>query len=201
MPLQLFLALAGFCAVTSWTPGPNNLLLLSSGVNFGFARTLPHMAGISIGFPVMIVLLGLGLGQAFTAYPPLYLGLKIGGIVYMLWLAWKVANAGPMIKEAAAAGRPMRFHEAVLFQWVNPKAWAMALTGAATYTLPSAYVGTLLTLAGTFLVVNIPGCAAWTGFGVSLRKLLQDESRVRIFNWTMAVLLLASLAPVLWELR
>jgi len=201
MPLQLFLALVSFCAATSWTPGPNNLLLLTSGVNFGFVRTLPHMAGISIGFPIMIVLVGLGLGQMFTAYPPLYLALKIAGVLYMLWLAWKVANAGPMTKEAAAAGRPMRFHEAVLFQWVNPKAWAMALTGAATYTLPAHYLFTLLAIAGTFLVVNIPGCCAWTGFGVSLRNLLQDESRVRVFNWTMAVLLLASLAPVVWELR
>ena len=201
MPFDLFLALVGFCAATAWTPGPNNLLLLTSGVNFGFARTLPQLAGISVGFPVMIVLLGLGLGQAFTAYPPLYLALKILGILYMVWLAWKVANAGPMHKETASANRPMRFHEAVLFQWVNPKAWAMALTGAATYTLPSAYFITLLTIAGTFLVVNIPGACAWIGFGVRLRKLLQDERRVRIFNWTMAALLVASLLPVLWELR
>lgn len=201
MPFELFVALVGFAAATAWSPGPNNLMLLASGVNFGLVRTIPHMAGISLGFPLMIVLVGLGVGGAIAAVPQLYLALKVLGILYMLWLAWKIANAGPMNKETVAVSRPMRFHEAVLFQWVNPKAWAMALTGAATYTLPTAYLLSLLTIAGTFLVVNLPGCFAWIGFGVGLRKLLQDEKRVRIFNVTMALLLVASLLPVLWELR
>ena len=201
MPLDLFAALVAFAAATAWTPGPNNLMLMTSGVNFGFVRSIPHMAGISIGFPLMIVLVGLGIGGVFDAFPQLYLVLKIVSIAYMLWLAWRMANAGPLRKEAAAANRPMHFLEAVAFQWVNPKAWVMALSGAATYTLPANYLFSLLTIEGTFLVVNLPGCSAWTGFGVSLRKLLQDEKRVHIFNVTMAVLLVASLLPVLWELR
>ena len=201
MPFDLFAALVAFAAVTAWTPGPNNLMLMTSGVHFGFMRTIPHMAGVSIGFPLMIVLIGLGIGGVFDAIPQLYLVLKVVSIAYMLWLAWKMAHAGPLKKEDKAATRPMRFHEAVLFQWVNPKAWTMALGGAATFTLPAHYLFTLLAIAGTFLVVNVPGCAAWIAFGTSLRSLLQDESRVRIFNWTMAVLLVASLVPVLWELR
>ena len=201
MPFDLFAALVAFAAATAWSPGPNNLMMLNSGVNFGFLRTIPHMAGVAIGFPIMIVLVGLGIGGVFDAAPQLYLVLKVVSIVYMLWLAWKIANAGPLRKAAAATSRPMRFHEAVLFQWVNPKAWTMALSGAATYTLPASYLLTLLIMAATFLVVNLPGCAAWTAFGTSLRKLLQDQRRVRIFNWGMALLLIASLVPVLWELR
>jgi len=201
MSYQFFAALISFAAATAWTPGPNNLMLLASGVNFGFIRTIPHLAGVNLGFPVMIVLVGLGVGGVFTAMPQLYTVLKVVGIAYMLWLAWKIANAGPMTKEAAAASRPMRFHEAMLFQWVNPKAWAMALTGAAIYTVPTSYFLSLVAIAGTFLVVNLPGAFAWIAFGVGLRQLLQDAKRVRIFNWTMAGLLIASLAPVLWELQ
>ena len=119
----------------------------------------------------------------------------------MLWLAWRIANSGPLQAEAQAAARPMRFHEAVLFQWVNPKAWAMALTAAATYTLPDRYLFTLLLIAAAFCVINVPGALAWIGSGVALRTLLQDPARVRIFNLAMAALLVASLAPVLWELK
>ena len=201
MPLDLLVALIGFAAATAWTPGPNNLMLLASGVNFGFMRTIPHLLGINFGFPAMIVLVGLGLGGIFTAIPQFFLVLKVLGIAYMLWLAWHIANAGPMDAEAKSAAKPMRFHEAVLFQWVNPKAWAMALTGAATYTVPAHYLLSHFTIAATFLVVNLPGACAWIGFGVGLRKLLQDPVRVRVFNITMAVLLVASLLPVLWELR
>ena len=201
MSVDLLLALIGFAAATAWTPGPNNLMLLTSGVNFGFMRTLPHMAGISIGFPMMIVLVGLGLGGVFAAVPQLYTALKLLSIGYMLWLAWHIANAGPISTGTAAGSRPMKFYEAVLFQWVNPKAWAMALTGAATYTMPTAYLFSLVTIAATFFVVNLPGAVAWIGSGVALSKLLQDPARVRIFNWGMAILLVASLFPVLYELR
>ena len=199
MPTELLAALIGFAAAMAWTPGPNNLMLMTSGVNFGFVRTLPHMAGISIGFPLMIVIVGLGIDQLFAAMPQLYAVLKVLSVLYMLWLAWHIANAGPMSKETIAEARPMRFHEAVLFQWVNPKGWAIALTAAAAYTLPAAYLLSLLIIAGTFFMVNLPGSVAWVTFGVGLRKLLQDPARVRVFNITMAVLLVASLLPVLWE--
>jgi len=201
MPLDLFIALTGFCAATAWTPGPNNLMLLASGVNYGIWRSLPHMAGITVGFSVMIILVGLGMGGLLQAMPQFYLVLKVLSIAYMLWLAWHIATAGPMSPEAAASSRPLRFIEAALFQWINPKGWAMALTSAATYTLPTAYLFSLMTIAATFFVVNLPGALAWTGSGVALRKLLQDPVRVRVFNVTMAVLLVASLLPVLWELR
>ncbi len=201
MTPQFFAALAAFVAVTSWTPGPNNLMLVASGVNFGFSRTVPHMLGIAIGFPLMIVIIGLGMGQLFAAFPQLYDILKWLSVVYMIWLAWKIATAGPLNKETAAAAQPMRFHEAVLFQWVNPKAWAMALAGIASHTIPSAFATSLTLLAVTFGIITFPGVAVWTSFGVGLRRLLQDPARVQIFNIAMAVLLLASLYPVLagWE--
>ena len=201
MTPQFFAALAAFVAVTSWTPGPNNLMLVASGVNFGFSRTVPHMLGIAIGFPLMIVIIGLGMGQLFAAFPQLYDILKWLSVVYMIWLAWKIATAGPLNKETAAAAQPMRFHEAVMFQWVNPKAWAMALAGIASHTIPSAFATSLTLLAVTFGIITFPGVAVWTIFGVGLRRLLQDPARVQIFYIARAVLLLASLYPVLagWE--
>ena len=128
MSFDLLVALVAFAAAMAWTPGPNNLMLLTSGVNFGLARTMPHLIGICVGFPLMIVIVGVGIGQVFISFPLLYTVLKALSVLYMIWLAWKIANAGPMKKEAVAATRPMRFHEAVLFQWVNPKGWAIALT-------------------------------------------------------------------------
>ena len=201
MSFDLLVALVAFAAAMAWTPGPNNLMLLTSGVNFGLARTMPHLIGICVGFPLMIVIVGVGIGQVFISFPLLYTVLKALSVLYMIWLAWKIANAGPMKKEAVAATRPMRFHEAVLFQWVNPKGWAIALTAVAAYTLPAAYTFSLLMIALTFLDINVPGSFAWVGFGLGLRKLLQDPVRVRLFNVTMAVLLVASLLPVMWELR
>jgi threonine/homoserine/homoserine lactone efflux protein len=190
-----------FAIVTSFTPGPNNMMVLVSGVNFGFWRSLPHMIGISVGFPVMILAIGFGIASLFSAYPMLYDVLKWTSIAYMLWLAWKIANAGPMTKEAAEASRPMRFYEAALFQWVNPKAWAMALTGVAAYTLPGAFALSLSIMALVFFLICLPSVAAWNGFGVGLRQILQDPRRVRVFNIVMAVLLVLSLVPVVMGLH
>ena len=140
MTPELVLALVAFAFVTSITPGPNNLMLLASGAAFGFRRSVPHMLGVGIGFVAMTVLVGLGLAGLIEAAPGLRLALKAAGVAYMLWFAWKILNAGAP-GEAGAAARPMRFHEAALFQWVNPKAWAMALTAVTAYapggTLPA----------------------------------------------------------------
>ena len=199
MPLDLLAALIGFAAAMAWTPGPNNLMLMTSGVNFGFARTLPHMAGISIGFPLMIVIVGLGIAQLFTAMPELYTVLKVLSVLYMLWLAWHIANAGPMSKETIAESQPMRFHEAVLFQWVNPKAWAMCLTAISAYTVPAHFAASMVVVTLVFVLVNLPTVSLWTLFGVTLRGLLADARRVRLFNAAMALALVASLWPVLAE--
>lgn len=200
MPTDLLLAFTGFAFATSVTPGPNNMMLLASGVNFGFRRAIPHMLGVTLGFVFLVIVVGLGLGGLLTAVPALYAALKVASVLYMLWLAWKIATSGPIaIDGDNPAARPMTFLEAALFQWVNPKGWAMALTATATYTVAGNYLPSLIMMAVTFGIINVPSAAAWVGFGTGLRKLLQDPVKVRIFNVTMAVLLIASLYPILVE--
>ena len=201
MTLDLFIALISFGFITAFTPGPNNTMLLAQGVNFGFRRSLPLIFGVGIGFPLMIACLGFGLGKVFEIYPIIYTALKYIGAAYMIWLAWKVAMSGPVSAQANAAGKPMTFLQAALFQWVNPKGWAMALTGAAVYTVPAHYLLTLTIVAAVFGVICLPVVMCWASFGAGMRGFLQDPARVRVFNIAMAVLLLASLYPVLagWE--
>ncbi len=194
MTYELFLALLGFAFVTSVTPGPNNMMLLASGVNFGVRRTVPHMLGISLGHAVMVFLVGLGLAGIFKAWPPALTVLKLVSVAYMLWLAWKIALAGAPGAGKAAA-RPMTFLQAAAFQWVNPKAWAMALGAVAAY-VPVPSVGAYLTVALVFASVNLPSVAIWAGAGQAVRRWLEGPGRLRVFNWTMAVLLVLSLWPV-----
>jgi len=196
LTFEALVSLAVFSLVTSGTPGPNNLMLLASGVNFGFKRTIPHMLGIGIGFAAMIAAVGLGLGTLFEALPWLHGAIKIAGIVYMLFLAWKIANSGE-IGDGTAKARPMTFLAAAAFQWVNPKAWAMALSALAAYTRPDAFVESVLVVAAVFGLVNLPTVSSWALFGVGLRRFLSDPKTVRIFNWSCAALLVASLVPML----
>ena len=134
MSYDLLLALTLFAFVSSITPGPNNLMLMASGANFGFRRTLPHLLGVGIGFTLMIVLVGVGLVQVFDLYPISHQILKVVSVIYLLWLAWKIANAAPPEGDVQSAGTPITFIQAALFQWVNPKAWTMALTAISAYT-------------------------------------------------------------------
>jgi threonine/homoserine/homoserine lactone efflux protein len=194
MTYELFLALLGFAFVTSVTPGPNNMMLLASGVNFGVRRTVPHMLGISLGHAVMVFLVGLGLAGIFTAWPPALTGLKAVSVAYMLWLAWKIAHAGAPGGGKGAA-RPMTFVQAAAFQWVNPKAWAMALGAVAAY-VPEPSVGAYALVALIFAGVNLPSVSVWAGAGQAVRRWLDGPGRLRAFNWTMAALLVLSLWPV-----
>ncbi|KPQ07632.1 MAG: putative threonine efflux protein [Rhodobacteraceae bacterium HLUCCA12] len=196
MTPDLFLALAAFAFVSSITPGPNNLMLLASGVNFGFRRTIPHMLGIGIGFTAMVALVGLGLAGIFTAWPPARPALKIAATAYMLWLAWKIAHAAPPEAAHSASARPLTFVQAAAFQWVNPKAWTMALGAVALYA-PGQELGAVLWVAGVFGLVNLPCVSSWTVLGLALRRVLADPPRRRLFNRGMALLLVASLYPVL----
>lgn len=189
------LALILFAFVASITPGPNNLMLLASGVNFGLARTLPHMLGIAIGFSLMIVLVGLGFVQLFVLLPWLHPAMRIAGILYMLWLAWRIANAGA-IGSGKASGKPFTFLQAAAFQWVNPKGWMAALTAIATYSDPQQMVAGVLVVSATFFIVGTPSIAVWAVFGVGLRRALSSPRAIRVFNVTMALLLVASLWPV-----
>ncbi len=199
MTYDLFVALTAFAFVTSITPGPNNLMLLASGVNFGFVRSIPHMLGVGFGFVFMIVAVGLGVGQLINQSPMAHTILKWVSVAYMLWLAWQIASSGPVVKDGKSGTEPMTFMAAALFQWVNPKAWAMALTGASAYTVPSQYWLSLGIMAFVFGLINIPSVSCWTAFGVGLRRWLQDPVRVRVFNVVMALLLVASLYPVIFQ--
>ena len=195
MSYDLILALLGFAFVTSVTPGPNNMMLLASGVNFGFARSLPHMLGISIGHSLMVFLVGLGLGGVMQAWPPAMILLKGTSIGYMLWLAWKIANAGAP-GQGKAAAKPFNFLQAAAFQWVNPKAWAMALGAISAYAGDGSLASVAI-VAAVFAAVNLPSVSVWAAAGEVLRGWLAHPPRLRAFNWTMAGLLVLSLIPVL----
>lgn len=195
MNYDLISGLVTFAFVSSITPGPNNLMLMASGANFGFWRTVPHMLGIALGFTLMVFLVGLGLAQVFDAYPVLHHILKLLSVLYMAWLAWKIANAAPP-KEGEATGTPMTFLQAAAFQWVNPKAWAMALTAVTVYALGTSILA-VAAVAATFGLVNAPSVSTWTLLGQQMRRFLTNPARLRAFNWTMAALLMASLYPVL----
>jgi threonine/homoserine/homoserine lactone efflux protein len=193
MTPDLLIALALFGLVSSITPGPNNTMLMASGANFGFARTLPHLAGVVIGFPVMVVGVGFGLGGLFAAFPVLHEILKWMGTAYLLYLAWKIARSDS-IGAGAAGPQPMRFWQAVAFQWVNPKAWAMALGTVTTYAPQDGYALNVVVAALVFCVVNAPCVSMWAAFGVAVRRFLATPRALKAFNWTMAALLTATLA-------
>lgn len=195
MDPALFLPLVAFAFVTSVTPGPNNLMLMASGANFGLRRSVPHMLGIALGFTAMTVLIGIGLVGIFRTVPAAWTVLKAASVLYMLWLAWKIAHAAAP-GEGSAGGRPMSFVQAAAFQWANPKAWAMAL-GAITAYAPDQNLHAIATVAAIFGAVNLPSIGLWTLIGREMRRFLGSPARLRAFNWTMAVLLVASLYPVL----
>jgi threonine/homoserine/homoserine lactone efflux protein len=191
-----FLALFTFAFVTSITPGPNNMMLFASGVNFGFRRTIPHMLGIGSGFFTLLLGVGFGLGAFLETLPLLHTVLKIAGGAYLLYIAWHIA-ASRDIGEAAAGARPMTFLEAAAFQWVNPKAWVMALGAMAAYPDPQNYAFTVVIIAAVFAIVNIPSVSCWAGFGSLLRNWLSVPPRLKWFNITMGALLALSLWPML----
>jgi threonine/homoserine/homoserine lactone efflux protein len=195
MTYDLLLALVAFAFVTSLSPGPNNLMLMASGENFGFRRTIPHMLGVGLGFMLMVLLVGLGLSQVFDAYPLSYTVLNTVSLIYLLYLAWKIANAAAP-KEANGLGTPMSFLQAAAFQWVNPKAWAMALTSISLYA-PDRTMASMLMVALVFGAINLPCVSSWTVLGQQMRRVLTNPARLRLFNWTMAGLLIGSVLPVL----
>jgi len=197
MSFEAFLALLVYAFVTSVTPGPNNFMLLASGVNFGFVRTVPHMLGIGIGFLILLLAVGFGLGAVLTAFPMLHTGLKIAGGVYLLYLAWKIAMSRSMASKGEAQANPMRFVDAAAFQWVNPKAWVMAITAMAVYTNPDHPFLSVVLISMAFAIVNLPSVSVWAGFGTALRGFLSDPVRLKWFNIAMGVLLAATLWPML----
>ncbi len=199
LSLDLLMGFALFALVTSITPGPNNTMLLASGVNFGFNRTIPHMLGITCGFFVLVVAVGFGLGAVFKTYPLLYTVLRYVGAAYLLYLAWKIAHSGPVSESENGKSKPITYLGAAAFQWVNPKAWIMAIGAISTYTPMQGYFTNVLVIAAVFALINLPSVSVWAGCGTLLRNVLKDRRWLRLFNWGMAALLVASLYPLLLE--
>lgn len=198
MTLDMLVALVGFAFVMSISPGPSNLILLASGVNFGFVRSLPIVLGVSAGFLSMVLVIGLGLGPVLHEYPLVYAGLKLICAAYVFWLAVKIARSAPSGGPSAdKPERPISFAQAALLQLVNPKAWAVALIVTVSYTTPVNYLASLLAMIAVFAVVNLPSISMWALFGVGLRQILNDPAKVRVFNLVMALLLVGSMVPVL----
>jgi threonine/homoserine/homoserine lactone efflux protein len=189
------LPLIGFAFASSISPGPNNLMLLASGANFGFARSLPHMLGISIGHMIMVALVGVGLIGLFDAWPVSYTILKWASVAYLLWLAFRIATADPNPPEGRPKPQPMTFIGAALFQWVNPKAWYMALNAINLYLIDQQFLAVVL-LAATFALVNFPSIMVWVLFGEQMKRFLTSPARMQAFNILMALLLVATLWPV-----
>lgn len=196
--LSLLGPLALFALVSSITPGPNNVMLAASGLNFGFRRSMPHLLGVNLGFTLMIFLVGVGLGSVFQQVPQLYTVLKYLGAAYLLYLAWKIANSGGM-EDGAVSGKPMTFLQAAAFQWVNPKAWVMAVGVIATYTPQAGFFANLVIATVVCGIVNLPSIGVWVTFGTALRRVLHKPWAIRAFNISMALLLVASLYPVALE--
>jgi threonine/homoserine/homoserine lactone efflux protein len=199
MSQQLIFAFIIFAAVMFFTPGPNNIMLLASGLTHGFRPTLPHIAGITFGFAFMIGVVGLGLGTVFIAYPVLQTILKYGGIAYLVYLAAVIAMSEPAPSAPSGQSRPMTFWGAALFQWINAKGWVMVIGTITAYSAIAAYPWNIAIQVALSLILGTLSCTAWAAFGSSLRPVLSSRKAVRAFNIAMAVLLLASLYPVLSE--
>ena len=201
---DVLIAASLFSFVSSITPGPNNMMMLASGVNFGFRRSVPHWLGICGGFTFMLCAVGLGLHTLLADHPALYDVLRYAGSAYLVWMAWRLAtataSASPAVQDddvPHSEARPLGVLAAAAFQWVNPKAWVMAVTAMSTYLPARAQPTDVLAVALLFGVINLPCVACWAGGGAALRRFLQDPLRLRIFNISMALALLASLYPML----
>jgi threonine/homoserine/homoserine lactone efflux protein len=180
VPIDIVIALTGFASAAAITPGPNNVMLLASGLNFGFRRTVPHILGVAFGFAVLLTLTGVGIGRVLQSYPVIYDGLRIASLLYMLWLAWRIATSGPAKKaDEGTQGKPMTFLQSSLFQWINVS---------------------LIVIVAVFTAVTLPSICVWTYFGVALEKVLRHPTKVRIFNIVMAIVLVLSFLPVVADL-
>jgi threonine/homoserine/homoserine lactone efflux protein len=204
MALEQLIALMGFVVVMTGTPGPNNMMLITAGANFGFRRSIPHILGITAGCQILLLAVAVGLGQLLVRFPALNLILKVlcgGALLYLTWMLVKpalirqtVPADAPVVKQTVT--RPLSFWQGALFQWVNPKAWMMMLTAIATYTQPQSLWSNTLIICLMFVLLGTPVLSIWNLFGASLRNFLQNPARARFFNLLMGALLLVSMYPL-----
>jgi threonine/homoserine/homoserine lactone efflux protein len=195
---ELFFAFVLFAAVMFFTPGPNNIMVMSSGLTYGFRRTLPHILGVVIGFAFMVGAVGLGFGTVFIAFPMLQTILKYVGAAYLIYLAVMIAMAGPPQPGEASRG-PMTFWGAAMFQWVNVKGWVAIIGTITAYAAIAKFPFNIALQVVIFLLMGAASITIWTLFGSALRPFLTSPLAVRVFNIAMALLLLASLYPVFME--
>jgi threonine/homoserine/homoserine lactone efflux protein len=199
-PLELYSALFVFAFSAAITPGPNNVMLMSSGLNFGVRKSLPHLFGICLGFPVMVLLIGIGLGSIFERFPVTHTLIQIFGVLYLFYLAWMIATTKNQ-EMSTTQSKPLNFWQAALFQWINPKAWIMATGAIATYTTLNNHIYQQIgIIAFIFLMTAFPSAATWLFFGANLKRFLQKPKHQHIFNIVMALLLVCSIIPVLVHL-
>ena len=184
-----------FAIVTLFTPGPNNVMLMTTGLNFGLRRAQPHVLGVTLGFALMVLVVGLGLGAVFSAFPAVYTIIKYAGAAYILYLAWLIGRSHS-VEEGEAPSRPVSFVEAVLFQWVNPKGWVMIVGAVTAYAAVAAFPVNMVVMAAVFCVFGYASSLTWVLFGTGLRRFVKAPRAIRVFNVVMAVLLVLSLVPV-----
>ncbi len=196
MPPETFTALIALAVGTLFTPGPNNAMLAASGATFGFRRSIPHLLGVSLGFSAMLLIVGLALGQLFQTSALLREGLRWGGIALLLWLAWRVATS-TKTGAAASNARPMSFAGAAGFQWINPKAWPMAVAATAQFIHPGDALSTAAIVTATFMTLGLLSSATWVFAGQAIARFLTSDKRLRVFNIAMALLIVLSVAELL----
>lgn len=197
MEFEQWLSLGLFTVVMAITPGPNNAMLMASGVNHGIKASLPHFLGINLGFPIMVIVMGMGIGSLFDKFPIIHQSIQVAGALYLLYLAWLIATTttSRLTKKSA---RPLSFIQAAIFQWVNPKAWLIIAGALAAYTDKSGNIYLQVAImALTFIILGSPCSMVWLACGHALRKLLSDPAWLRAFNLSMAILLVSSLIPVI----
>ncbi|MED7789428.1 LysE family translocator [Francisella sp. 19X1-34] len=199
--MHYYLPLFLFCISTIVTPGPNNLMLLISSIKFGVRRTLPHYIGICLGFPFMVLVVGLGLDAIFVSYPKLHLIIKIVGAIYMVWLAIKIILSSSYHSDAKNS-KPLSFKQAILFQWINPKAWVMAIGVISTYTIISENMTLfiqVIMISAIVMIVSFCCTAFWLFGGNFVKRILSDEKHLKIFNLVLGVLLILSIIMMIFE--
>ena len=198
--MPLFFPMITFAFVAAITPGPNNIMLAASGANFGFKRTLPHIAGVTVGFFFLLLLVGLGLGQLFEAFPIIRQVFRVAALGFILYLAWRIANSGGG-KDQSERARPISFWEAAAFQLINPKAVVMSITVIATFISPDHdFAFQFSLLVASFTVLTLISVAAWAAFGLVLGNIISTPKSQRMFNIVMALLLIVSILPVAAEI-
>ncbi|KXF82803.1 LysE family translocator [Enterovibrio coralii] len=198
MEISFLAALAVFAATMTGTPGPNNMMLTASGANFGYKRTIPHLIGISLGVATLIAFVAAGLGVIFKMYPWIQETMKVVASGYLVYLAWRIVKAGAPDASQREGRRPMTMLEGAMFQFINPKAWAMAVSAVGTFTLSGGdYWWSAAVIVMTFIAVGFPLTSLWAGFGVWVGKVLSTESSWKAFNRTMGALT-ASCLVFIW---